>query len=274
MQIDIIDKLKVMFCCPMVQGYGQTENCGSALLNSIYDTISGTTGGCQNTTEMKLVDLPEFGYFSTDKNEVTNVLEPRGEICFRGDTVFKGFFKISSETKRVLDEEGWYHSGDVGVVLTNQGNAVKIIDRAKSLFKLSQGEYVAPEKIQTILVKSKYINQIFLHGESLYSYAVAIIYPELTDCVKFLVEKNGGKEEDYNIDNILDNKDLIEEIIKDCDDLGRKNDLKGFELPKKILLIKEPFSLENNLLTPTLKLKIKLIKKKYEKEINEMYGIK
>ena len=274
LQIDIIDKLKVMFCCPMVQGYGQTENCGSALLNSIYDTISGTTGGCQNTTEMKLVDLPEFGYFSTDKNEVTNVLEPRGEICFRGDTVFKGFFKISSETKRVLDEEGWYHSGDVGVVLTNQGNAVKIIDRAKSLFKLSQGEYVAPEKIQTILVKSKYINQIFLHGESLYSYAVAIIYPELTDCVKFLVEKNGGKEEDYNIDNILDNKDLIEEIIKDCDDLGRKNDLKGFELPKKILLIKEPFSLENNLLTPTLKLKIKLIKKKYEKEINEMYGIK
>ena len=63
---------------------------------------------------------------------------------------------------------------------------------------------------------------------------------------------------------------MIKEIIKDCDELGRKNDLKGFELPKKIILIQEPFSLENNLMTPTLKLKGKEIKQKYSEEIESM----
>ena len=143
LQRDILQGLKVMVCCPIVQGYGQTENAGSALLNSVYDTAAGTTGGVQNTTELKLVDLPEFNYLSTDINPNTGIPEPRGEICFRGDTVFKGYFKNISETKKIIDKDGWFHSGDVGIILTNNGNSIKIIDRAKSLFKLSQGEYVA-----------------------------------------------------------------------------------------------------------------------------------
>lgn len=89
------------------------------------------------------------------------------------------------ETKKIFDEDGWYHSGDVGVILTNSGNSIKIIDRAKNLFKLSQGEFVAPDKIQTILINSKYINQIFIYGESQYSYAIALVYPELNECVEF-----------------------------------------------------------------------------------------
>ena len=152
LQRDILQGLKVMVCCPIVQGYGQTENAGSALLNSVYDTATGTTGGVQNTTELKLVDLPEFNYLSTDINPNTGIPEPRGEICFRGDTVFKGYFKNISETKKIIDKDGWFHSGDVGIILTNNGNSIKIIDRAKSLFKLSQGEYVAPDKVQIILI--------------------------------------------------------------------------------------------------------------------------
>jgi len=135
LQRDILLRLKVMVGCPLVQGYGQTENAGSALLNSVYDTACGTTGGVQNTTELKLIDLPEFGYLSTDKNPITGIPEPRGEICFRGDTVFKGYFKNIEETRKILDEDGWLHSGDVGVILTGSGNSIKIIDRAKSLFK-------------------------------------------------------------------------------------------------------------------------------------------
>jgi long-chain acyl-CoA synthetase len=80
LQKDILQGLKVMVGCPLVQGYGQTENGASALLNSIYDTCSGTTGGLQNTTELKLVDLPEFNYFSTDINPETGIPEPRGEL--------------------------------------------------------------------------------------------------------------------------------------------------------------------------------------------------
>ena len=275
LQREILQRLKVMVGCPLVNGYGQTENAGSALLNSIYDTACGTTGGIQNTTELKLIDLPEYGYYSIDVNPITGNPEPRGEICFRGDTVFKGYFKNPEETKKILEKDGWLHSGDVGMILTNSGNSLKIIDRVKSLFKLSQGEYVAPDKIQTILVNSKYIDQMFLYGDSHYSYAVALVYPELNECIEYLKKKENGidyiKYDKYTIDDLCENKNIQDEILRDCDELGRKNDLKGFELPKKIKLIKEPFSLENNLLTPTLKLKGKEIKMKYSEEIKNMY---
>ena len=277
LQRDILQGLKVMVCCPIVQGYGQTENAGSALLNSVYDTAAGTTGGVQNTTELKLVDLPEFNYLSTDINPNTGIPEPRGEICFRGDTVFKGYFKNISETKKIIDKDGWFHSGDVGIILTNNGNSIKIIDRAKSLFKLSQGEYVAPDKVQIILINSKYINQIFLYGESQYSYSVALVYPELNECIQFLKNEKILGEIDYDkikIEDLCDNKNMEEEIIKDCNITGRKYDLKGFEIPRKIRIIKEPFSLENNLMTPTLKLKSKSIKAKYNDLIRNMYDEK
>ena len=277
LQRDILQGLKVMVCCPIVQGYGQTENAGSALLNSVYDTAAGTTGGVQNTTELKLVDLPEFNYLSTDINPNTGIPEPRGEICFRGDTVFKGYFKNISETKKIIDKDGWFHSGDVGIILTNNGNSIKIIDRAKSLFKLSQGEYVAPDKVQIILINSKYINQIFLYGESQYSYSIALVYPELSECVQFLKNEKILGEIDYDkikIEDLCDNKNMEEEIIKDCNITGRKYDLKGFEIPRKIRIIKEPFSLENNLMTPTLKLKSKNIKTKYNDLIRNMYDEK
>jgi long-chain acyl-CoA synthetase len=264
-----------MVGCPLVQGYGQTENGASALLNSIYDTCSGTTGGLQNTTELKLVDLPEFNYFSTDINPETGIPEPRGELCFRGYTLFKGYFKNIKETNSIFDKDGWFHSGDVGVILTQNGNSVKIIDRVKNIFKLSQGEYVAPDKVQLILLKSKYINQIFLYGESQYSYAVALIYPELDECIKFLKENKKMGEINYdklNYNDLCGNKIIEDEIVKDCDKVGRKFDLKGFEIPKKVRIISEAFSPENNLMTPTLKLKYKSIKSKYSIDIKKLFG--
>ena len=274
LQNDILQGLKVMVGVPLVQGYGQTENAGSALLNSVYDSCCGTTGGVQNTTELKLVDLPEFNYLSTDINPETGAPEPRGEICFRGDTVFKGYFKDREETNQIFDKDGWLHSGDVGVILTQNGNSIKIIDRAKNLFKLSQGEYVAPDRVQIILLKSKYINQIFLYGESQYSYPIALVYPELNECIEFLKENKKMGEINYdkiNYDDLCGNNIMEEEIVKDCDIVGRKFDLKGFELPKKIRIISEQFSQENNLMTPTLKLKSKSIKDKYINEIRKLY---
>ena len=274
LQKEILQELKVMVGCPMVQGYGQTENAGSALLNSIYDfNPCGTTGGLQNTSELKLIDLPEYGYFSTDVNS-EGIPEPRGEICFRGGTLFKGYFKNKEETEKIFDDDGWYHSGDVGAILTKNGNALKIIDRAKSLFKLSQGEYVAPDRVQIILINSKYVNQIYLYGESSYSYAIALVYPALKECIGFLKKNKIMGDINYDkitIDELCNNKELKKEIIKDCNEVGRSFDLKGFEIPKKVIIIKEPFSPENNLMTPTLKLKSKSIKMKYINELKDLY---
>ena len=273
MKIDMIQKLKVMVCCPFVQGYGQTEGAGTSFLNSIYDTCVGTIGGIENTSEIKLVDLPEFNYLSTDVNPENGALEPKGEICIRG-CFFKGYFKNKEETNRIIDKDGWLHSGDVGVILTKNGNALKIIDRVKNLFKLSQGEYVAPDKVQNILVGSKYINQIYLDGQSQYNYAIALIYPELKECIDFLKENKKIGDIDYDkisYEDLFRNKIMEDEIIKDCNIIGRKLGLKGFELPKKLRIIAEPFSVENNLMTPTLKLKPGNIRARYNEELNKMY---
>ena len=276
MKNDILQSLKVMFGCPFVQGYGQTEGAGTVFFNSLHDTIPGTIGGIENTAELKLVDLPEFNYLSTDINHENGALEPRGEICFRG-LFFKGYFKNEEETNRIIDKDGWLHTGDVGVILTKNGNCLKLIDRVKNLFKLSQGEYVAPDKVQLILVNSKYVNQIFLDGESQYSFAVALVYPEINECIKFLKENKKLGDIDYdkiNYDDLFGNKIMEEEIVKDCDKVGRKSGLKGFELPKKIRIINEPFSPKNGLMTSTLKLKSKIIKNKYIIELKNMYNEK
>ena len=273
LQRHVIQGLIVMMGCPLIQGYSQAEAAGTTFSNSMHDTQIGIIGGIENTAEVKLVDLPSFDYYTTDINPKTGVPEPRGEICLRSN-YFKGYFKNITETNNVFDNDGWLHTGDVGTLLTNNGNALKVIDRVKNLFKLSQGEFVSREKVQHVLSQSKYPDQIFLHGESHYNYAVALVYPNLNRCIEFL--KENKKLGDINYDKIsyndlIGNKIMEDEIVKDFDIIGRKFGLKGFELPKKIRIINEPFSVANDLMTPSLKLKLNNIKKKYSAVFENLY---
>ena len=95
---------------------------------------------------------------------------PRGEICMWGPSIMKGYFKNPEKTAEAMNADGWLFTGDVGLIKEN--GSIKIIDRAKNIFKLSQGEYIAPEKLENVYVQSNFILQCWIYGDSLRDYIV------------------------------------------------------------------------------------------------------
>lgn len=138
---EVLNFLRVCFCCPILEGYGQTESCGASCITLPNDPIPGHVGGPLPCVNIRLRDIPEMGY------TIEDTPYPRGEVCFRGPQVFLGYFKNPEKNSETIID-GWVHSGDVGVILPN--GSVKIIDRAKNIFKLAQGEYIAPEKLENV----------------------------------------------------------------------------------------------------------------------------
>uniref|UniRef100_A0A6B2KZD5 Long-chain-fatty-acid--CoA ligase n=1 Tax=Arcella intermedia TaxID=1963864 RepID=A0A6B2KZD5_9EUKA len=257
---NLMDFLRICFCCPVLEGYGQTETACGGTRNLLWDTDTGHVGVPSPTIEIKLVDVPEMNYFATDD-------PPRGEICFRGPTCSKGYFNNPEKTKELIDENGWTHSGDVGCIFPN-GN-VKIIDRVKNLFKLSIGEYIAPEKIEQIFTQSKWVAQAFVHGESLKASLVAVLVPDHEVLLKWAEET--AHESKGNFEALCADPKVNKLIMEDITALGKKFDLKSFEFPKKIFLSHQIFSVENDLLTPTFKLKRPQAKAAYKAQLEELY---
>ena len=263
--------LKCALSCEIVEGYGQTEDCAGILLTRTYDRVGGHLGGPGYSAELKLIDVPDLNYYSTDVDPTTGNLRPRGELCVRGPILFTGYLSDPQKTKEALDKDGFLHTGDVAMIIPEHGNAMKIIDRVKNIFKLQQGEYVAPEKIENIYSGCKYVFQMFIYGDSLKNYLVAILVPEASDVIEFLKKKGIRDVNKENYQNYYDDEDLIKDILTVFDKFGRENDLKGFELPKKVYLSKEIFSIENQILTPTMKIRRHMAKEIFQDEIKKLY---
>lgn len=145
---DVLDFLKIAFCCEIMEGYGMTETSAGSFSTLYGDPNSGVVGGPFANVKVRLRDIPEMGHLHT-------LDPPRGEICMWGTSIMTGYFKNPEKTAEALTSDGWLYSGDVGIVYPN--GSVKIIDRAKNIFKLSQGEYIAPEKLENVYVQSSYI---------------------------------------------------------------------------------------------------------------------
>ena len=159
---EVLDFLKICFSAPVCEGYGMTETCAGSCVTFPEDPETGIVGGPLQNVKIKLRDIPEMGYLSSAN-------PPKGEICFWGPSIMKGYYKNPEKTAEAFYGE-WLLSGDVGMVQDNC--SLKVIDRAKNIFKLSQGEYIAPEKLENVYVQSSYVLQVWIYGDSLRDFAI------------------------------------------------------------------------------------------------------
>lgn len=257
---EVLDFLKVCFCVPILEGYGQTET-AAVSLTSMLDKDTGNVGGPLECCEIKLKDVPDLNYFHTDKPN------PRGEICIRGNNLCAGYFRAPLKNKETFDEDGWALSGDIGEFLPNR--ALKIIDRKKNIFKLSQGEYIAPEKLENTFVESLIFKNVFIYGDSLQDFIVAIVVLEKTEMEKWAREE----EIDYeNYEEFIQTNQVKKHVLKKFIDFKASANLNSLEIPKRVTIHNEEFTVESGLLTPTFKLKRMDAKAYFLKEIKEMYG--
>ncbi|XP_035211060.1 long-chain-fatty-acid--CoA ligase 5-like [Stegodyphus dumicola] len=243
--------------CVVVQGYGQTELTGACTCQLPEDQTVGNVGPPLPDCEIKLLDVAEMGYFASNN---------QGEVCVRAQCAFQGYFKKPEQTKEVIDQDKWLHTGDIGMWLPN--GTLKIIDRKKNIFKLSQGEYIVPEKIESIYLTSKFISQIFVYGDSLQSWLVGIAVPDKDALLPWCQSKSikGTWKE------ICENKDVVNFILADVTKIGKEAGLKSFEQVKAIYLHPEPITVESGLLTPTMKTKRTEFLKYFSFAISNMYS--
>ncbi|KAL7990612.1 hypothetical protein Chor_014042 [Crotalus horridus] len=253
----VITFLRGVFGCHIAEAYGQTECSAGCTFTIPGDWKAGHVGPPLPCNIIKLEDVPEMNYFASN-NE--------GEVCIKGPNVFKGYLKDPEKTAEALDSNGWLHTGDIGKWMPN--NVLKIIDRKKNIFKLSQGEYIAPEKIENIYIRSPFVAQVFVHGDSLQSFLVGIVVPD-EETLPAFAENLGVKG---SFEELCKNSVVKNAVLMDMNKLGKEAGLKTFEQVKYIYLHPELFTVENGLLTPTLKSRRADLVKRFRSQIDALYA--
>lgn len=239
--------LRACFGNTLVQGYGLTETYSIALGQVEGDLSSGNCGACVPAAELCLEDCPDLDYYSTD------VPSPRGELLIRSTTTFKQYFNNPEETKKAFTEDGWFRTGDICEV--DDLGRFKIIDRKKNILKLAQGEYVSPERLENVYLNNvKWASMACVHGDSDKASLVAIFGIEPSRFAAFASEKTGKQIEATDMEAIkgaLKDPAVVEAALVELEIVGRANGFNGFERVKSLRLMIEPFTVANELLTPT-----------------------
>ncbi|MDR2122608.1 MAG: long-chain fatty acid--CoA ligase [Flavobacteriaceae bacterium] len=225
-------------------GYGLTETTATVTAFPFVNYKHGTAGQPMTGVQIKIGE--------------------DDEILVKGNGIFKGYYKKEEETRKAFTEDGWFKTGDAGVI-DKEGNLV-IVDRIKDLMKTSNGKYITPQLIENLLTNDNYIQQAVIIGDDK-PYVTALLVPNFEALKTYAEEKLNLKfkslEELINIQKI---KDFYTERIN-----AIQVHLAGFEQIKKFRLLPTDFSMELGEITPTLKVRRKIVFEKFNYLIEDMY---
>jgi long-chain acyl-CoA synthetase len=225
-------------------GYGLSETNASVSFFKPGEWTLGTIGMPISSIQVKIGD--------------------KNEILVKGPTVMKGYYNKPEETAEAIDADGWFHTGDCGEIAPT-GELI-LTERLKDLFKTSNGKYIAPQVLETLLGQDKYIEQVAIIGDGR-KYVSALIVPDFEELKSYADKKH---IEHRNIEELVNNADIhkmMEERINDY-----QKELASYEQIKRFVLLPKAFTMESGELTNTLKIRRAVINKRYRPLIDAMYA--
>ena len=265
-----------------MQAYGLTETASVAVTQLPNQTDTETVGSVIPCSELRLVDWAEAGYRNTDKPN------PRGEILIGGDNIALGYYKLPDLTRtefKVIDGVRYFSTGDIGEMHPN-GN-LKIIDRKKDLVKLSGGEYLSLNKVESVVKLLPVVDNCCVVAQPGKSDCIVLICPNYKKVIDYLAENNKTKRDEieshlelqksinekfYELKKMLDNSPhIISRFLKELTDHCLKQNIHRFEIPTKQIFVKEIWTPDTGLVTDSLKLKRRALEKYYDTEISAVY---
>lgn len=223
---------------PIYDSYGTTET-GLVMLDHRVQRPP--------VLEYKLVDVPELGYFSTDRPY------PRGELLLRTQLITSGYYRRPDVTAEVFDADGFYRTGDIMAEL--EPDRLVYLDRRNNVVKLSQGEFVALARLESIFVASPLVHQIFLYGNGSHAYLLAVVVPAPAA-----------------VEAAADEKTLVADIATSLRHIAKRAGLNPYEIPRDLLIENEPFSQENGLLSDSTKQLRPRLKQRYGERLERRYA--
>ncbi len=250
---------------PVLEGYGLTETTGPVCVTEFDRQVYGTAGRVLPGSEIAIQDIETKKIYAARTHDTVdpNFTSEEGEIIIKGVAVMKGYWNKPEETSVAIDQDGWFHSGDIGRFYKGY---LQITDRLKNMLVNAYGKNIYPTPVENTYLKSPKIEQIFIIGDAR-EHVTAIVVPP-----KELLQENFALKEDWfaQPSAFVDDPAIIDWLNQDIRKLS--NELAKFERIKQFKVKRNPFSMEEGELTVTMKAKRKVIEKKYAQDIEEMYA--
>jgi long-chain acyl-CoA synthetase len=228
---------------PILEGYGLTETSPVTNVNTPANPRVGTVGRPIPGTEIRIAD--------------------DGEVLMRGPQIMKGYYKDPDATAAVIDSEGWFHSGDIGEI--DEDGFLRITDRKKELLKTAGGKYIAPQPLENAVKQSRFVSEAVMLGDRR-PFPIVLIVPNFVTLAAWAKQQGIATEPEAMVADPRVVAKIEEEVKRRVETFARH------EQPKKVAILPREFSLEDGEITPTLKVKRRIVESRFADRIEPLYA--